>query len=98
MYPRSISTLAVGVIDFGMTLLRTFHRYTSAVAPRRISKRFFAAAASETEQVLRGALSNYCKAVIQPKVSDMDQRGVMDPSIVKSLFDQVRDSTTDLFA
>jgi len=54
-----------------------------------MATRSFAVVASETEQALRDALSNYCKSVIQPKVAEMDHAGVMDPSIVASLFDQV---------
>lgn len=54
-----------------------------------IHARSFAIIASDSERMLRDTLSLYAKSVIQPKVSEMDEKGVMDPSIVKSLFEQV---------
>ncbi len=75
--------------SFLMMLFKTIGRPVSTFFSRSNQVRCFAVAASETEQALRDALSNYCKAVIQPKVSEMDHKGVMDPSIVKSLFEQV---------
>ena len=55
-----------------------------------VQRRGFAMAATDTEQALRESISNYSKLVIQPKVSQMDHEGKMDPQIVKSLFDHVR--------
>ena len=54
-----------------------------------MNRRAFAVVASETEQALRESISNYSKQIIQPKVSQMDHEGKMDPQIVRSLFDHV---------
>ncbi len=52
-------------------------------------RRSFAIIASDSERMLRETMSVYAKSMIQPKVAEMDEKGVMDPSIIESLFEQV---------
>jgi alkylation response protein AidB-like acyl-CoA dehydrogenase len=45
-------------------------------------------ALTDDEQMLKEAVNKFAKEVVQPKVKQMDENEMMDPSIFKGMFDQ----------
>src|SRR5579862_7342642 len=42
---------------------------------------------SDDERMLREAVTGYAKEHVAPRAAEMDAKGVMDPAIIKGLFD-----------
>jgi short/branched chain acyl-CoA dehydrogenase len=43
---------------------------------------------TEEEEMLREAVKRFAEEVVAPKVQEMDENELMDPEIIKGLFDQ----------
>lgn len=66
------------------TSLNRFRFSTSAVA-KQIPSLY---TLSEDEQMLKESVAKFANDVVRPKVKEMDEKEMMDPSIMRGMFDQ----------
>jgi len=89
---RQSATISTNVTVLASNSLRSFH----SRSPLRSSDSDADASSirppltllSSEEEMLRSTVSAFARDVIQPKVAEMDQKGMLDPAILSQLFSQ----------